>query len=424
MEEPNTYSASDLIHLYLDGETDSLQQALLFGALAGSSDLQMEFTEALLIRGAIEQERADTVPPAHLTQSLFEKAGFGSPAPEIAAASGRFVTLLRKFGSALLIAIGSTAITMLLLMQSSRNRYDELAAELQRVRGELAGDMARQSPRNSTPSGKPAEMTTAPGNRAAGQAAQATTGIKDGAVESRATGTGANVYPKASPAAGNRVHTMSTQKPARNESAAMPAVRTAELRTTAVADREAIVATPPVPADGDPPAIADPFASAAGSDAHRFSIVLRSMTEFGQFPARDLAPGERAWYDNASLGMLYRLSEHHAVGFEGGREYLPLYRLEENGFRLQPALAWVAGSYRFEAGAIDRGGLFTPFAQAALGGTISGPLGRGAAGITFSPDDHIGLSLGIEGTMLLYRFAGNWYSTRKTGLTYQMSVNF
>lgn len=168
MEEPITFSASDLIHIYLDGEATSLQQSMLFGRLAGSSELQAEFTEALQIRDAIEHERIHTVVPASVTQSLFEKAGFTMPGPEVIATAGRaagpFRGFLGRLGVPVLSAIGSALLTILLFTQSNQQQYDELNATLRQVRAERAADSLRLLQAPAAPAqaqqGSPAPATS------------------------------------------------------------------------------------------------------------------------------------------------------------------------------------------------------------------------------------------------------------------------
>lgn len=431
MEEPITFSASDLIHLYLDGEADNLQQSMLFGRLAGSSELQAEFTEALQIRAAIEHERTHTVVPANVTQSLFEKAGFAAPAPEIIAPAlgtvGPFRGFLGRLGVPVLSAIGSALLTMLLLTQDHQNQYDELNASLQQIRAERAIDSARlsrvqlkaSSPvlNNSSISKKSQEI--APARSTAPERTAITRIVRE---TPRVT---ASAQPPHHESPVRTQVTVSGPEMTQN-AVAMHSIAETKLRTAPPVSPEQGIHKDDIHTSGERLSATDVLPAFAERDGqmHRFSLQLREITDMRYFPDQSSENESQPAHSNLNIGVLYQLSEHHAIGLEGGREYLPLYRSEGDAFTLKPYLAWAAGTYRLRPGAFDDAGLIQPFLQASLGGTPSGPIGRAIMGIGYTPGGHIDFSMGIEGTSLLYQLRDNWYATGKMGVTYMMNVHF
>ncbi len=81
-----SFSSSELIYLFLDGEHSGVERSLLFKAMADDQDLQHEFEDALKIRNAAVHETASIVPSAALGQALMSRAGFSTLATATAAA--------------------------------------------------------------------------------------------------------------------------------------------------------------------------------------------------------------------------------------------------------------------------------------------------------------------------------------------------
>lgn len=135
-----------------------------------------------------------------------------------------------------------------------------------------------------------------------------------------------------------------------------------------------------------------------------------------------------AGINGASLSLLYRLDEHHLIGLETGRDVFPqIYRGTENGeqirYEQKPVLFWVGAAYQYRTGSVLFDGLH-PFVRAIAGGTDAGPLTKGVAGFQFIPERRVALTLGVEGSALLYRYQGDWFSSRSLDFTYGLSISF
>lgn len=220
----------------------------------------------------------------------------------------------------------------------------------------------------------------------------------------------------------------------------------------------------------------------------RFALQVRGMADIEMFPHRSLSTGEETVFENIAVTGFYNVSRNHSIGIEIGREYHPLYmpttttikstpviggtdpnigigitinsnggsgldlqntpigigsnvRTNTNtttpttpaqpstpqtttGFRLEPRSAWFGMAYQFRANPIDRLGLIRPFAQAMVGGTEIGPVGKGTVGLSWTPDSRVAFNVGLEGTAILYRNNNDWYSSRKLGIAYSAQINF
>ena len=79
MTDETNNSMSELVYLFVDGETTSSQEEILFNTLAGNPGLQQELQEAILIRSTLEQDCSALAVPPETTAAIFQKAGFALP---------------------------------------------------------------------------------------------------------------------------------------------------------------------------------------------------------------------------------------------------------------------------------------------------------------------------------------------------------
>lgn len=429
MDDSQNNALSDLIYLYLDGEADSLEHSMLFGALARNSELQAEFTEALRIRTAIEQERSLALPPAHLTDDLFRRAGFATAATESAATAGPGALrgFLGRFGAPMLSAAASAILTALLIAGIYQSRLDGLAGEISRIRTAQRTLLAQNSgassatltpPRAGTESGE--EKGIIP-ESIHGRIHDRTPHVARGAgsgstAASPAFAAGRDQFPVQAP-----LRASGRQEPPEDP---LPVAEPSSMRTLPAAGRLPIPRESIAAAAG-PLEEGTPFRMAGEDEPdYRFAFQIRGITALGLYPERQPAQGTQPWFNDMSIGALYQISPHHAIGAEAGQEMFPLYRSNGTSSWMEPRLAWAGGVYRFETGGIESLGDLRPFLQTTLGGTRSGPIAKGIAGLTYTPDSRVDLSIGVEGTALLYQLQGSWYSTRKSGITYLMNVHF
>ena len=135
-----------------------------------------------------------------------------------------------------------------------------------------------------------------------------------------------------------------------------------------------------------------------------------------------------AGINGASLSLLYRLEEHHQVGVEMGRDVFPqVYRGVENGeqvrYEQKPTLFWAGAAYQYRTGGVLFDGVH-PFVRVVAGGTDVGPLLKGVSGIQFIPEKRVALTLGVEGSALLYQHQKTWFTSRSLDFTYGLSISF
>ncbi len=193
-----------------------------------------------------------------------------------------------------------------------------------------------------------------------------------------------------------------------------------------VAPRESPIvtfATPqPSPAGLSPsaaPEIAQPPAS-SGSSLH---LGIRFLGLWQQSSPEVTLPGQSSGVRNLCLSLEQPLSAAHAIALEAGSEDFPqVFSSERTGlqYRQRPALLWVGLAHHWEP-SVEAPAV--PFLHTLLGGTVVGPVGKVWVGSAIRLGEHSRLRIGLEGTLLLYRFEGQWFSTRKLGISYGMAFS-
>lgn len=75
-------SYSKLIHEYLDGQTNMVNEDILFAELAKNSDLRIEFNQQVQIQNVAMTDMRTISPPAESTNAVFSALGFTIPSKE------------------------------------------------------------------------------------------------------------------------------------------------------------------------------------------------------------------------------------------------------------------------------------------------------------------------------------------------------
>lgn len=500
IREPQSWTPSELIYLFVDGEADDVQKSMLFSTLANDAGLQAEFSDALRINSAVRDAGQDEGPPKHVTAALFRKAGFAVAAGEsstgVAAVtvSSRLLSGLRGILIPLASAFVGATLALLfapdILRQSGDGDRQAQAmnapAPISNAVPDATIERTPSATSNHTDEVRP--LSSAPRATSAASAATALRSIErtnDGSEASnapvpRATDTDVKAAP---------IDDGSN----RTEPAAAPAMREIELSAERPAPVEEIA--PSVASNEEAYALlrssAADLSAAFDPDDPRFALQIRGLAELEMFPHRSYNVGEPEAFENLAVAGFYHISRSHSIGIEIGREYHPLYvpsgtagsptvedttdggvggigingtgpgggagftgalaggggnsrqsnfdqqtpaaivgsvttdaATSTTGYRLQPRTSWFGVAYQFRADPIDRLGLIRPYVQTMVGATQIGPIGKGAVGISWTPDSRVSFNLGLEGTAILYRNNNGWYTSRKLGVSYSAQVNF
>ncbi len=382
----------DHINDLLDGDLEAMHESTLFGELAVNADLRSEFKQQLAIRSAVQNDRVALIPPVALTSSVFSGLGFAGPLAGAAAGAvggGLLSTWLPKVGIPLLAAATATAITWG-VMQSD-------APQLQAMQPQQPAVKAGETIIVEKPCTHDAQLAALRRDNAALRAELDRTPSQP-AVE----------QPLA------EQNTERTEMPAVAMQPAQRVTLTNAMTLSQTSDQRVIQQTALQPI------------SMRSMMFPAFIVQMRGMSATSLVDVN--APAQSTWYENVGLGLLYQLSDNHAVGLEMGSEIFPMsFQGNVNGqviqYQQQPQSMWAGAAYRYTLSQLGSSG-FAPFGQVLLGGTSFGPLGRVTAGFQYSPAGPLSFMLGVEGTAMAYQFNSAWFSSSKLGLTYGVAVRF
>ncbi len=381
MNDPMDFNDSQMLHAYLDGELEGAHQDALFGRLSQDSGLRAEMQDLLAIRKAIQHDTVAFTPPAVATSAVFTTLGFSIPATLNAG------TAASMAGRAW-FAAGSTLLALLTTVMLSM-LFPRIEAE-------------------SMPAATPVQPT---------------------AVEQ---GTQAQAPPPTA--------TPTEHRHARKPAATVPVMAVMLPGIDAAAEpRFEEIATPQPqtayldafdrPVERDLRGIRAPFIPYnrfLTVENLPFTLYVRRST-LSADPTVSIPSRKNASLD-MNLGALYEIGKHHAVGIEFGYES---FAQSFNGtlgrtivrYEQQPSAYCLMAMYQLTGP--ETLPYTYPFVRMQAGAALQlGPLARGTVGVAFKPFERVSLVVGLEGSMLAYRFQGNWFDTKKLGATYGLEYAF
>lgn len=389
-----------LINDLLDGELDSAGEATLFGQLANDSELRSEFMQQLMIRNAVQNDRATLVPPIPLTSAVFAGLGFAAPlagaavgASALTHTGGFLSSWLARIGIPIMAALASAGITFSVMSD------DDAPA---------AGGQSGVSVQKSAVQPAPQLAAAEP---------QVVERIVERVLE-RPSPTDARLV-RENEALRQQLAEMSRRAEQRQQ----PDGTSSEPVTV---ERTSLQPTPiEIRRDQSERVLLAGQLSPIHVPIHvpSFSLSVRGVN--AQSPGLAVLP-QTSWRDNIGLSMLYRLSGSDAVGIEVGSESFPmvfsgLRNQQQVQFEMQPLVTWAGLTYRHVFSEIGTSG-FSPFAQAIVGGTEFGPIGRASAGIIYTPAGPLSFMFGVEGSALGFTHQNQWFTSTKYGFTYGVAV--
>lgn len=425
---------STWINNLLDGELSAHDEPSLFGELSVNSDLRTEFKQQLAIRSAVQNDRMALVPPAHLTNTVFSGLGFAAPmagAAAGAAGGGFLLPWLMKLGLPILSAAAAIGVTMAVSNAPTNQNASGIAGSAQNENIGSSASSESRSDASNTAANSTANSNAANSSAANSDAEEMLAQLR--AENRRLRGALSSTQERLA----------DEQSQPRSAPPAVPATRDVT---------PPVAVTPTVASDADsyerPQMMAVGAVDVTNTIAFDNTRDLQSiqtqimpatitytpypspMLQVRGFAASALAdvnvPNQSVWYENFAVAFLYQTSEKHAFGVEIGSEAFPQrFEGQSNGqtirYEQRPSSIWWGGLYRFTAGALGKTA-FSPFVQPLAGGTQYGLLGRLTLGMQYSPTGPLSFIVGVEGTMLGYKFQDSWFTSSKLGLTYGMAV--
>jgi hypothetical protein len=458
----------ELLHAFIDDELDTELEQQFYTLLASDSDLRSRLRQLRAIRGETRRFGAFTAPSQELTGAVFSRLGF---VPAQTAHRNVFgaALLLRSAWSPVASAAAAAAITAMLIFGLSDQPKD---ATLPRL--------AENNVQTNTPSETPVILQQ---TESINQTPAAPARMQSRNLEQNPAGSAAMV-PSADRGNTDRGNTgrvpgdevrtanpvtlaeVRRAQPSDDVAAAPTAsyVEVPDLWASADVDQDANANTSGAnPLDANPLA-ANPAGANSSGGTNSTAAILASQGFPGSgmhsqeavdtrkyFPLLDGGPGlqhvsvelrgvsaasfpnvtigsrSQPWMENMSVALYYS-DEQDDFGLEFGQEafsqhyhgveYGKVVRYEQNLLT-----SWLLAGYRHRFEPWRMFGSVEPYFSAGFGSTMQAwPLARAGAGFMYMPDRRVRFQIGLEGTLLAYPYQDTWFTSKRAGLTYGISV--
>ncbi|MCZ7555685.1 MAG: hypothetical protein M5R41_04695 [Bacteroidia bacterium] len=448
MNTHNTLSADDLLHAWIDGELPTEQEPQFYSLLASDSVYRERLRQFQTIRRQALRYGVQATPPAELGTQLFERLGL--PADEHRSSRTRVLPFFATFWSPIASAAAAAFLTAVIILGIQKNNTSFENASLAQQSGvaaptpqTLAADPAPNThPPRSLPSMKFVDARTAsPASQVQPSPVQ---GVYNEAVstDTPLEGETSPENGSVSTAENHSVESGNVPTPFRTDALETPIAGTSEapdeqesLRPEAHPS-EGFTAVNDLPvASGqrdelsgyrDGPA---PFPQQmALSAADILTIEIRGTTA-SSFPRATIPSNPAPWMENMAIGVFYP-DEHTDLGLEYGQEaFSQHYSGMENGkyVRYEQNLrsSWLIATVRQRMGRIESLAGFEPYASISAGATFElWPLLKGGFGLMYMPDNRVRFHIGLEGALLAFPYQEQWFTSKRAGITYGLSVLF
>lgn len=404
----------DLLSAFIDHELDPNLEARLFEQLAESSELRAQLRTMQLIQQATRSYKSSLTPPLTATAAVFSTLGIQAPTQAVGV--GVFSHLTQKLWVPVTIGVLSSLVTLfviLVLPPWFESNFENTAYPASTV-----------ITRESGVSSQPYEMESS--NTADKQVHTANVTV----TENRQGEISRNVPPHLN---GNSLvpEHESVIADAQDETVNLvnPSLSIQSVEAQSIGELANARSTIDHAAT---------FADVSGERGiffqpvlpDRWELHLRSF-EMRASPANDVPTKSNPWFNQMTIGVFYRLGDAQKLGIEVGQEAFPQnYDGTEHGVRVryeQNLLTpWLTAVYNHdlrELSFIDDN--LYPTIRFGIGITRERwPITRASAGLLWLPAPNVGLSLGVEGAMLAYSFQSTWFTTRKAGIVYGVTLRF
>ncbi|MBN1447246.1 MAG: hypothetical protein JXA28_04890 [Bacteroidetes bacterium] len=197
----------------------------------------------------------------------------------------------------------------------------------------------------------------------------------------------------------------------------------------AIAAATAALHTGPAGDDVSPVDTRQYFPGLLASEGLRsLSFEFRGMNTTS-FPNETIGTSSDPWMQNMAVAVYYS-GRRHDIGLEFGQEPFAMhYHGIENGknvhYEQNLLTPWLLASWRYRFDPLAAVGGIQPYVATSVGSSLySWPMARAGAGIMYMPDHRVRFQVGVEGSLLAYPYQDVWFTSRRFGLTYGLSILF
>lgn len=472
--------STELLHRFFDeGLEDSLED-VLFERMAVDTELRREFLQHQKLHSMIQEDVAGITTPSHVSQQLFIHLGLTPPANIAGPQPG----VGRKIGAAL-AGVGSAIIR--------NRRYVITAAVSAFVTGLLFISLWQENAPTMREDGKQAPVVT---TRTDEQSPSTTgspqvTPMQNVQDEDGVTGSAVTAVPSSLSSASQSSMRPGRRTPVAGNAVAMnansgSASGTSALNTEAVRFASAAPTVFPAFAQRETPSpmlltsgtmedatrqeevlrglVASarpvPFAEVQGEEPWHFfrpgprenilsNVVFELQKTYGQsYPNVDLPHSSHNLFENMAISAVYKVTDHHAFGFEYGREnfgreyigtaaptlgpvdismqelYTPPTPAMTETMRENRMLDVVGAVWKLSLPEYGMFHIVYPYMRTLVGASLLGPVSKVRVGLEMYPSNFSMLNIGVEGGVLRYTVDEATYYSSKLNVTVGVAIGF
>lgn len=401
-------SHSDLIYLFLDREASPLEQEILFKALSENSDLRAEFENALEIYSGFKSDKNNLNPPVHLATSIFSAAGMtypygynNSPITSSPLSKGFFPKLKNLIKPTLMMFLGALfTFFAFILFNSETDSINSTS------KGVLTSDnliLSQYNFINSYFENRTKDIITHVRNVTVSDNFAVTQSFESNDNTTQGTELG-NV----------NFHNINSSD-----------IIVSSNKITSFNFSDALSTDKNIYslnlAKGSPLFLNEQTKS---SD---FYLEIKGNTNINQFPISSQSFSINQIYENLGLGLYYKIGKNNLLGAFVSREPFTIYRVNDpdylNEFTPVSNILTFGASYRQLFPVFDLNGYLTPFVDVSTGFSEYGAITKGAIGLNLNPNNMFNFVVGLDGTMLFYKFKGNIQTTEKISVFFNFGFN-
>ncbi len=423
-------SYSKLIHDYLDGELDPIQQDGLFSRIAVDSDVKTEFNQQMKLHVITRNDMGTISPPLQSTNAIFSALGFSIPSSQFSGTAGVASGASAGIGTALMLGakkyfpyaittILATAITALIFFYF----FDKYFA----TKDDMASAKHSQIPVVASYDRQPSPVVSSPQNAVLTKREVERLFVKT------LRETIENMFSSSVPPMIASIEQSKEQNPInqgneyRNISKSGNRINSLDNSLFAGKSKdEQIKYSNYLPVTY----ALSPFSNfREQQDETRVGFELRNINSKSDQNVSSLPSGSKPWFSNMGAALIYQINNNHSIGVSIGQEQYGqnFTRLTDGvvySFKQNPMLFWYGLTYKLTLPELLYANVIYPYATVVIGGTTVGPLGRIQAGLTYQPDKRVSFTLGAEASALYYNVQNNIYSSKKLGFTYGIGIHY
>ncbi|MCB2205420.1 hypothetical protein KQI65_11790 [bacterium] len=472
--------STELLHRFFDEGLDDALEDVLFERMAVDAELRQEFLQHQKLHHMIQEDVAGITTPSHVSQQLFINLGLTPPANTSTQPAGigkRMGAAAALVGNALIkgrryvftAAISALATAVLVLSISPDQDVPVQQAKVTDTPAATTISPQVTPQHTETEDGVSATPGTAVPSSLSSSAAAG--GHRSDLLQSRSSNT------RSSAGRGISTAGVSAADALRGDGSAVP-VTLAALPDPAslVTRRDAEISGAGIPLRGnlsgagmdDEAALQALVArttpqelpSTEGDRPWHFfqpgprtnilsNMVFELRKVYGQsYPTVDLPHNSHNLFENMAISAVYKVTDHHAFGFEYGREafgreYVTLGAptapkldgsMQEIYTPPSPAMAEQVRENRMVdvIGAVwklsmPEYGMFRfvyPYMRTFVGASLLGPVSKVRVGLEMFPSNYSMLNVGLEGGLLRYSVDESVYYTSKLNFTVGVAIGF